>query len=257
MRHAKSICRVSGLAVGLGIGAAGSATPWIAYADDAWPQPDPSIAADVGFLLPSNPAAAGDIAISVDGFTLFQQGTATATSGMGDIAIAIGANSSASALGGWFDSAFADGAGSVASVGFGTVDSAFANGVGAVANAGFGNFDAASANGNGSLAAAEFGNGDLATALGNGSTAEAWFGNSDLASVLGDNSAAIAGGTSATVLGNNDIATVFDPFGTVGSTATAGGVEDFPGNFDLGAVFGDMLNSLHAVGGDLLVDILP
>lgn len=256
MRHAKGICRVSGLAVGVGIGAAGAATPWIAYADDASPQPDPSIAADVGFLLPPNPAAAGDIAISVDGFT-FQEGTATATSGMGDIAIALGAHSTASAQNGFLDSAFANGDGSVASVGFGDDDSASANGSGSVANAGFGNFDSASANGNGSLAAAEFGNGDLATALGNGSTADAWFGNSDLASVLGDNSAAIAGGTSATVLGNNDIATVFDPFGIVGSTATAGGIEDFPGNFDLGAVFGDMLSSFHAVGGNFLVDILP
>ncbi|MGH3967382.1 MAG: hypothetical protein ACRDTV_04490, partial [Mycobacterium sp.] len=74
---------------------------------------------------------------------------------------------------------------------------------------------------------------------------------------LGDNSASIAGGTGDTVLGNNDIATVFDPFATVGSTATAGAIEDFPGNFDLGAVFGDMLHSFAAVGGNFLVDILP
>lgn len=197
--QARSIYRVAGLAVGLGIGAAGAATSWTAYADDGSPPSDPSIAADITFLAP-NPAAASDMAVSVDGFTLFQQGTATATSGTGDIAIAFGAGSDANATGGFGDIAFANG-----------TDSA-------------------------------------ATAI---------YGNGDLASALGDHTAAVAGGTSLTVLGNNDIAEVFDPFGTVGSTATAGAVEDFPGNFDLGAVFGDMLNSFHAVGGNFLVDVLP
>jgi hypothetical protein len=48
-------------------------------------------------------------AISVGGFTLLRSGSATASSGTGDIAIAFGANSDARATGGIFDHAFAIG----------------------------------------------------------------------------------------------------------------------------------------------------
>jgi hypothetical protein len=49
---------------------------------------------------------------------------------------------------------------------------------------------------------------------------------------------------------SNDIAMVFDPFGTAGSEALAG-----IGNFDLAAVFADMLHA--AAEGNFMADILP
>jgi hypothetical protein len=52
---------------------------------------------------------------------------------------------------------------------------------------------------------------------------------------------------------SNDVAQVFDPFGTVGSSAFAGG-----GDFDLAAIFGDAFNTeTAAAGGNYRVDILP
>ncbi|MGH3971299.1 MAG: hypothetical protein ACRDTV_25160, partial [Mycobacterium sp.] len=103
MSNAKCVSQVGGLAVGLGIGAAVAATPWVASADGGSGQPDPSIAADVALLMPAGPAITPDLAISVDGFTLFQEGTATATSDPGDIAIAFGDGSTATAQGGVLD----------------------------------------------------------------------------------------------------------------------------------------------------------
>jgi hypothetical protein len=49
---------------------------------------------------------------------------------------------------------------------------------------------------------------------------------------------------------SNDIAMIFDPLGTVGSSAYAGG-----GNFDLASVIGDTLHA--AAEGNFLTDILP
>jgi hypothetical protein len=121
--NATRIGRLAGLAVGLGIGAALAATPEVASADDL------QISIDRMDLLPT----AGN--------------TATATSGVGDIAIAFGDGANASALGGPLDSAFADGAGSTADTADGYLDSAFANGAGSIAGAGYGNFDTALANG--------------------------------------------------------------------------------------------------------------
>jgi hypothetical protein len=76
-------------------------------------------------------------------------------------------------------------------------------------------------------AVAEFGNGDLASIIDTGSTGDTATasGNTDIASVLGDDSSATAGG---------------------------------PGNYDydLAAVFGDMLHAV-ASGGNGLVDNLP
>jgi hypothetical protein len=74
-------------------------------------------------LLPA-PAVTPDIATSVDGFTLFEEGTATAKSGIGDVAVAFGNNSDAKA-----------GAGSEAHAGgtslnFSSFDSASGAGIG-------------------------------------------------------------------------------------------------------------------------------
>jgi hypothetical protein len=225
VRHAKAIGRLGGLAIGLGIGAAASAIGTASA--DPLPPFDPN-----------------DFAISIDGFT-FQTGTATATSGMGDFAIADGANSFAKAVGGFGDFASADGAHAVAFIGEPT------------ASATSDNFDFASVVGNGSDASVRFGSFDFASVIGNGSGAAAGFGelntpanfaNFDSAFVLGDNSAVAAD------LGSNNLAFVFDPVGSLGSEAFAQGVDGgLPGNFDLAGVFGDGLlqNSI----GDLVAHI--
>ena len=93
----------------------------------------------------------------------------------------------------------------------------------------------------------------------NGHFAYAGFGDGNIANVVGDNGyAASGGGFDPAVVGNDNIATVFDPFGTLGSTAVAGEGLDIPGNFDLAAVFGDGFDTFPgATGGNFLVEILP
>jgi hypothetical protein len=217
MKHATRIGRIAGLAVGLGIGAALAATPGIASADD--------------------------FQISIDGIDLFPTAgnTATATSGMGDFAIAIGNGADASALGGPFDSAFANGTDSHAATAEGYFDSASAIGDGSKVESGFGNFDTALGNGtdSGALAGGDVINNTLIPA------------NFDFASAWGPDAQASAGDVGSTTSSSGDVATVFDPFGTVGSVADAG-----IGNSDLAAVFGDMLTAT-ATGGNFMVDILP
>jgi hypothetical protein len=220
MTRATRIGRLAGLAVGLGIGAALAATPGVASADD--------------------------FQISIDGMDLFPTtgNLATATSGMGDIAIAIGNGEDANATGGTFDSAFADGTGSLALVENGSFDYASAIGDGSKVAAGYGNFDTALANGTDSGALAS---GDLLTI---GGTTTLIAGNDDFAAAWGPNTIASAGDLLNVTPSSDDVATVFDPFGTVGSSAFTG-----IGNFDLATVFGDMLTA-NAYGGDDLVTIL-
>jgi len=224
MRRTKAMGRLGGLAIGLGIGAALAGAAGVASAD------------------PLPPFDPNDFAISIDGFTLFQTGSATATSGMGDFAIADGANSLAKAVGGFGDFASADGAHAVAFAGDTTPGS---------------NFDFASVVGNNSDASVRFGSFDFASVVGNGSGGSAGLGelntpanfaNFDSAFVLGDNS------VSGANLGSNNLAFVFDPFGSLGSEAFAQGVDGgLPGNFDLAGVLGDGLlqNSI----GDLVAHI--
>jgi hypothetical protein len=175
----------------------------------------------------------------------------------------------AAVYGGSGDYAFADGTDSSAIIGqYGASDlsSAIANGTDSSAQVSLGNFDFASASGDKSLAGAGYGNFDIATANGTDSGALASGvvfnntslipGNDDFASAWGPNTIASAGvivDPSSPTSSSNDVATVFDPFGTVGSEAFAGG-----GNFDLAAIFGDGFNTdLGAVGGNFLTDILP
>ncbi len=237
------IGRLGLLAVGLGIGAAMAAPPGTASAD------------------PLPPFDPNDFAISIDGVTLFQEGTATATSGIGDFAFADGANSEAISTGGVFDSAFAEGANSVAFVGGGgNFDSGTAVGDGSLVNSGSGGglFDSATVFGTNSTALADVGSLDTATVFGDDSLARAQIGSDDLAYVVDTGSMADqarAGGEFNGVLdifGNNDIASVF---GT-DSTALAGADAVNFGNFDLGAVCGDILNAM-ATGGNFLADIMP
>jgi hypothetical protein len=262
MQLAPRIARLGTMAIGLGIGAALATIPGTAAAD-TWPPPfDPN-----------------DFAISIDGYTLFHDGTATATSGSGDIAIADGANSTATATGGPFDSAtaYGDDTNAISGGGNGYLDTASAVGDNSLATAEDGNFDTAQALGNGdnagaesgnfdsasvsggttSLALAGYGNNDTATVLGTFSGSEATYGNDNMASVINTGTSAedtaFAGGNTSvtTVLGNDDIATVF---GT-GSDATSGSDASTPGDFDLAAVFGDMLHTM-ATGVDNLFQIL-
>ncbi len=249
MLHSRGLARLALLASGLGVGVALAATPGLASADPV-SAPGPNVAAALDAATGIAGAAADpagstdpDVAISIDGFTLFAEGTANATSGAGDLAIALGPNSIASA--GLF------GIGS-------TGDFAFADGNGTVATDFGGSFDFATAVGNASSAVAN-GNLDSATVFGPNSLAEAHFGNGDLASVINTASApdeAVAGGSIdnsvLSVLGNVDIASVL---GT-DSTAEAGANATTPGSFDLAAISGDMLTAT-ATGSNFLADILP
>jgi hypothetical protein len=101
MKNALGIGRLGMLAVGLGIGAAVAATPGIA-------------------------SATSDFDISIDGVDIFNSGgSATAESGVGDVAIAIGPNSNAISEGGLgdFASAFSTGSsGAIAIAGSQDVD---------------------------------------------------------------------------------------------------------------------------------------
>jgi hypothetical protein len=295
MLNARGIGRLGMLAVGVGIGAAMASTPGIASADTPATEPLPWLAGlDVGDLSAAALPAASplDLDISVDGFTVLDLGTgATATSGMGDVAIAFGSGADASATGGFGDYAFANSTGS---------DGALAVAGDPVTGATGNNFDFASASGNDSTASAgnyldssapdttgssfdfatasggqggegsvavagENGSGDVASAVGQNVQSFSGFSsnaadpaNFDSASVWGnlttpttDVTAAIAGGGASNLGGSNDLASVYDPLGTVGSTATAG--EGF--NSALAAVVGDALHAT-AITANNLFEIL-
>jgi hypothetical protein len=151
-------------------------------------------------------------------------------------------------------------------------DGAVAGAGGLVGLGGDGNHDVAmdfgnNSNGSGQGADAVGGDYNSASYLGNidvpdgsnGHFAYAGFGDGNIASVVAPNSYALAGGTfDPATVSNDNIATVFDPFGTVGSTALAGtdDIASVPGNFDLAAAFGDGLFP-EATGANYLVEILP
>jgi hypothetical protein len=239
-------------AVGLGIGAALIAFPGVAAADPSSPMVPGTAAVDPFSLLTpdaAQPSSGLDIAISINGTTLFDVGNATATSGTGDIAIAIGNDADASATGGIFDSALAVG------------NSTTFNGVTGhtVATAAGGNFDSASAIGTDSVAYAGIGNGDSAIVLGNLGSAAAEDGDDNLAAILSTNiegDGAGAGGDldvhGQEIPGNNDIALVVGE----GSGANSGSDLLTAGNSDLAAVFGDMLAAAE-YGVNNMVDIVP
>jgi hypothetical protein len=245
------------LVAGVGVAAAAFAAVWLTPA-----------AANADPLPPFDP---NDFAISIDGITLFQVGTATATSSIGDFAIADGAGSQANATAGFFDSAFAYGDNSGAGVengnfdqaiaigaatsivDNGSFDTASAAGAGAAAEAAGGNFDTAIVNGDNSQVLAGFGSNDVASVFGVNGEAAADYGNGDVASAVNTGTSfdfAIAGGTGTSLLGSYDIASIV---GT-GSDATAG-AEFTSGNFDLAAAFGDMLSPFAT--GNFMTDIQP
>jgi hypothetical protein len=287
--------RLGMLAVGLGIGAAVTALPGTASADPIPVPFDPNVLANsvdglgIGAAMAAVPAPASptDIDISIDGMDVFNGGgSAHATSGMGDMAIAIGPNSDAFAQGGFGDFASAFSTGGIGAQAVAGTDSLTDTG---------NNFDFASAYGSDSIANAGGVAGttgssfDYATAFGTVSVADAGFnGSGDYASAIGDNVESLAGGspnaaitanadwasiwgnlftpTSSTILasagggpdvfnelgGSNDLAFVLDPFGTVGSEALAG----LGHNFDLAGVLGDDLSATSTLA-DFLAHIAP
>ncbi len=278
MVNTRAIGRIGMLVVGLGFGAAMASTG-VASADPfTWLDP----------LSAATSPSPFDLDISIDGFQVLDlgDGTAVAASGIGDTAIAFGANSHATAEGGFGDFATAA-----------TGATAFAGDpfAGATGN----NFDFASAGGIGSDAIA--GNTNFPDTIGSsfdyasassgnntsavdGADAEAGFnGSDDSASAIGQQVGVIAGDgsnagtpanfdtvfafgnlsapTAATTeafarLGSGDNAFVIDPLGTAGSSAEAGGVlGGAPGNFDLAGALGDMLHAT-AIGSNMF-EILP
>jgi hypothetical protein len=243
MRHAKAIRRLGTLAVGLGIGAAVAATPGIARAD--------STAADAAAFDPSAlfaesaPAVSGlDLAISIDGFSFLQDGSATAYSGTGDIAIAYGDDATASAGSasnpGIFDSAFADGPDAGAYAGVGNDDSATAIGSGSSASVGSGDGDTGFADGTGTsvTAGGESNAGTLELA-----------GNDMYASAVGSDDNAVA----EAALGGVSTASTGDVATSIGNSSDAyAGV----GDYDFAGVFGESLTSA-ATGGNFLFDLMP
>ncbi|WP_406813398.1 hypothetical protein [Mycobacterium sp. M23085] len=335
MATARKVGRLGMAAAGLGIGAAMASLPGIAAAD-SWSQDVAAAAASPAIggvpALSTAPTSTLNIDISVNGTDLFHEGTATANSGQGDFAIAIGDHAYAGASGGTGDTAFADGTNAYAvSGGYSSEPGNYDNAIDIGSNSGYeyqsafagssnldqsdndypgsgsydnaidiGNntgegYDGAFAGSGGILGydgngdfdnaviigdqaaehdAAEAISGDYntATAVGDFNTGGAYagFGSDNIASVTGGGSSiAEAGGypsflpfffypLESDVLGNSDVATVFDPFGTVGSSATAGTEEPItgPGDFDLASAFGDGLQP-NATGGSFLVDILP
>jgi hypothetical protein len=246
MRHAKAIRQLGTLVVGLGIGAAVAATPGIASAD--------STAVDAAAFDPSAlivdpaPAASGlDLAISIDGIPLLQEGSATAYSGTGDFAIAYGDDATASAG---------------ATSNPGSLDYAFADGTNAGAYAGVGNDDSAIAIGSGSSASVGSGNGDIGFADGTGTSVTAGgepnlgtvdtvevAGNDMYASAVGsdDNAAAVAALDGVSAASTGDVATV------IGNSSDAyAGV----GDYDFAGALSDALTSA-ATNGNFLFDLMP
>jgi hypothetical protein len=158
-----------------------------------------------------------NVAVSINGFTVLQLGSATATSGApADLAIAIGANSAASTTTANtipISGPISDGLSVIPTAANHSI--AIAMGTGSTASAGFnGNHDTAIAMGTGSTASAGFnGNHDIATVMGTGSTASAGFtGSHDLATVNGNM-------LTATATGGNHLTDIVTPSGTAGGAA--------------------------------------
>jgi hypothetical protein len=271
MANARGVARLGTLAVGLGIGLAAFATPVVAVADSSTDWLNDFFG---GAALPAPGVPDLNLAISIGGHSLVSEGTASAASGKGDIAIAYGDGASASAEGGNGDYALADGSDALASSGGLSTDTG-ANHDTAIDignNSDF--FDGSDAGAGGLVAGVGNGHGDIAVDVGNstGGVDGPWAvaGNDNYAGSFGDSTivgeGAVAGDGDSNIAeavglntysfadgGNSNIAYVFDPFGTgAGSEADAGAY----GNSDLGVVFGDGLTSTSATGGGFFAELL-
>src|ERR1035441_1912276 len=117
MVNARAIARVGVLVAGLALGAAFASMPGTASADSSdWLASVDGVVS--GLSAPADTASPLDIEISVNGTDLFSTAgnEATAASGQGDFAIAIGDGASANATGGTGDYALADGIDTIAKI---------------------------------------------------------------------------------------------------------------------------------------------
>lgn len=118
MVNARAIGRVGVLVAGLALGAAFASIPGTASADSSdWLSSVDGVLSGVAVLADTTTSPL-DIQISVNGTDLFSTAgnEATATSGQGDFAIAIGDGASANATGGTGDYALADGIDTIAKI---------------------------------------------------------------------------------------------------------------------------------------------
>jgi hypothetical protein len=255
MINVRVFARLGMLAVGLAIGATVGSTPGVASADTST---DPfSWLAGLDFADPATSTSGLNLAISIDGYSLISDGSAFADSTSGNIAIAYGADSIAASLGGYGDVAEASGTNAYAISG-GSTGSNFDTAIDIGNNSAPG-----SESTDGAFANAGYppGSDDTAVVIGNNSLAYSAIGNNDLASVVANNSDSYAGGDLAdgTATGNNDVATVVDPFGTVGSVANAGatqGLDGVSGNSDIASVFYSDGAAANALGANDFYDIV-
>lgn len=212
--------RLGMLIVGLGIGGVVAATPGIASADSSsdWLSTvDSFLGGGASSAADTTPAL--NLAISFDGITLFQDGTAYAHSGTnGDIAIANGAGATAYAYG-TDNYASVDGTGSTAVAG--AMDSGTAGS--SADNTAF-VFGDQSSGWAGTTDAANPGNFDYVVMFGNGDTA--WSG-SDAAGAGSYDGAYVEGDNLATAYaqGNNYLFDLVKFYGGSGSTTTSAGAE--------------------------------
>lgn len=211
MVNTRRIGRLGMLAIGLGIGSAVAAAPGMAWADSS---DSPGDALTVGGAAAAGSAATvtdattvpglfdfDNFAVSIDGFTLVHNGTATATSSLGDIAIADGAGATATADNGFLEIATAGGSDADASASGGFLNIANALGDKASATTQYGSVDLASAYGDSST--------DLAGGDYNSSTSAVNPGYVDWASSLGASSTATAGDTTDGIKSSVDLANAY------------------------------------------------
>ncbi len=180
-----------------------------------------------------------NVSMSVSGFKLVQLGSANATSGSGNFAIAVGANSAA-----------VSGAG-IYKEGFFNVAAAYGQNSTAIAGAGSGNV--ATVIGAGSKATVGVGNFNRGFIFGADSFTTNGQGNLNAGFIFGSNDVAISGGSAAGhIPGSFDYASVI---GT-GSTASSGSSLSAAGNACLASALGDS-NNARATGANFLIDIAP
>jgi hypothetical protein len=217
MVNARGVARLGMLAVGLGVGAAMAHSP-VASADSSsdWLSSIDSVLG--GGALPA-PSSGLDLAISFDGYSLVQEGTATAYTTSGDYGLAIADGDGAYAdADGTSDSAFADGSNAYAFTDGGTGDVAEADGTNALAEAGGVSGDT----GANYDTAIDIGNDDLPS---KGTDDGAYAGNSDLDGATDggtgsyDTAIDIGNNTNDATLGGND-----------GAFAGAGGLDGLGGD---------------------------
>jgi hypothetical protein len=198
------------------------------------------LAAGIGLAVGSSSGIAAadglDFQISIDGYDLLPTvgNSATATSGMGEMAVAFGNGASAQTLSGLGNFAFADGTNAAALAGGGNYDTAIDIG-----------------DNTGSIPT-----GDDSTV---GEFALAGAGDHDLALIIGDNNEATAGGDILETgeNGNYDTAFIVNPSGAGDDIVSAGITNTSGGDYDLGGVlFDDHITNIGASGADYLYDIV-